>query len=76
MERLASGRLGRVRLELADRLNGVDQVEFAGKVIAPGTEIHTDGAIVLTRLTDHGFTHHATPGYLASDLDAVIRGRT
>jgi hypothetical protein len=29
---------------------------------------------VLTRLTDHGFTHHATPGYLAGDLDAVMPG--
>ena len=24
--------------------------------------------------SDHGFTHHATPGYLASDLDAVMPG--
>ena len=56
VERLPSGRLGRVRPQLADRPNGVDQVEFAREVIAPGTEIHTDGAIVLTRLTDHGFT--------------------
>jgi hypothetical protein len=44
------------------------------EVIAPGTEIHTDGALVLTRLSDHGFTHHPTPGYLASDLDAVVPG--
>jgi hypothetical protein len=41
VERLPSGRLGRVRLDLADRPNGVDQVKFARKVIAPGTEIHT-----------------------------------
>ena len=54
--------------------SGVDQVEFAREVIAPGTEIHTDGALVFTRLTDHGFTHHPTPGYLASDLDAVMPG--
>ena len=74
VERLASGRLGRVRLDLADRPNGVDQVDFAREVIAPGTEIRTDGGIVLTRLTDHGFTHHATPGYLAGDLDAVMPG--
>ena len=50
------------------------QVEFAREVIAPGTEIHIDGALVLTQLSDHGFTHHPTPGYLASDLDAVMPG--
>ena len=53
--------------------NGLDQVEFARDVIAPGTEIHTDGAWVLTRLSDHGFTHRRT-GYLATDLDAVVPG--
>ena len=62
VERLASGRLGRARLQLADMPSGVDQVEFARDVIAPGTEIHTDGALVFTRLADHGFTHHAHPG--------------
>jgi hypothetical protein len=74
VERLPSGRLGRVRLYLAEMANSLDQVEFARKVIAPGTEIHTDGALVLTRLTDHGFTHHPTAGYLAGDLDAVMPG--
>jgi hypothetical protein len=56
--------------------NGLDQLEFARDVNAPGTEIHTDGASVLTRLTDHGFTHHRTPGYLATDLDASCPDRT
>jgi ISXO2-like transposase domain/Transposase zinc-ribbon domain len=74
VERLPSGRLGRVRLDLANRAGGLDQVEFAREVISPGTEIHTDGALVFTGLTDHGFTHHPTPGYLASDLDAVMPG--
>jgi hypothetical protein len=74
VERLPSGRLGRARLDLAEVPNSVDQVEFACDVIAPGTEIHTDGAWVLTRLSDHGFTHHRTPGYLVSDLEAVMPG--
>ena len=74
VERLPSGRLGRARLDLAEVPNGLDQVEFARDVIAPGTEIHTDGAWVLTRLSDHGFTHRRTPGYLATDLDAVVPG--
>jgi len=30
-----------VRLDLADMPNGLDQVEFARQVFAPGTEIHT-----------------------------------
>ena len=55
-------------------LNGRDQVEFARQVIAPGTQIHTDGALMFNRLSDHGFTHHPTPGYLASDPDAVMPG--
>ena len=58
-------RAGRARLDLAEVPNGLDQVEFARDVIAPGTEIHTDGAWVLTRLGDHGFTspHPGLPGH-------------
>ena len=74
VKRLPNGRLGRARLDLAEVPNGVDQVEFACDVIAPGTEIHTDGAWLLTRLSDNGFTHHRTPSYLATDLDAVMPG--
>ena len=62
VERLASGRLGRARLNLANRLNGVDQVEFARKVIAPGTEILTDGALMFTRLHRPRFHSSAHPG--------------
>jgi hypothetical protein len=35
VERLASGRLGRARLQLADMPGDLDQVEFAREVIAP-----------------------------------------
>jgi transposase-like protein len=74
VERLPTGRLGRVRLEVAPKASGMDQIEFARRVIEPGTEIHTDGLRTLRRLTDHGFAHHATPGYLADDLDTVMPG--
>ena len=74
VERLESGRLGRVRLDLAGLPGSTDQIEFACRVIAPGSEVHTDGARVFTRLVDHGFGHHPTPGYLAVDLDAVMAG--
>jgi hypothetical protein len=74
VERLDAGRLGRVRLEVAERRGGTDMIDFACEVVAPGATIHTDGAHVFTRLLDHGYAHHATPGYLAEDLDAVMPG--
>src|SRR4029453_15668980 len=74
VERLPSGRLGRARLQLADMPSGLDQVLFAREVIAPGTEIHTDRALVLTRPSAPGFPHQPPPGSLTSDLDAVVPG--
>lgn len=74
VERGAAGRLGRVRLELADKPGGLDMIDFACEVIAPGATIHTDGARMFTRLTDKGYIHHATPGYAAVDRDAVMPG--
>jgi hypothetical protein len=74
VERDERGRLGRVRLELADRPGGRDMVEFAAEVIAPGSAICTDGAAVFTRLSDRGYIHQATPGNRAMDLDAVMPG--
>jgi predicted RNA-binding Zn-ribbon protein involved in translation (DUF1610 family)/transposase-like protein len=74
VERLETGRLGRVRLDVAGLPGSTDQIEFACDVIQPGSQIHTDGARLFTRLTDHGFLHHPTPGYLAVDLDAVMPG--
>jgi len=74
VERDERGRLGRVRLELADRPGGRDMVEFAATVIAPGALVRTDGAAVFTRLVDKGYLHEATPGNTAVDLDAVMPG--
>jgi hypothetical protein len=74
VERDERGRLGRVRLELADRPGGRDMVEFATAVIAPGALVRTDGASVFTRLLDKGYLHEATPGNPAVDLDAVMPG--
>jgi len=68
------GRLGRVRLELADRPGGLDMIDFACDVIAPGATIHTDGARVFARLTDKGYTHHRAPGSTAADPDTVMPG--
>jgi transposase-like protein len=74
VERDDSGRLGRVRLELADVPGGLDMIDFAGEVITPGASIHTDGARMFARLTDKGYDHHATAGYKADDLDTVMPG--
>lgn len=74
VERDGHGRLGRVRLELADKVGGLDMVEFAREVVTPGATIHTDGARMFTRLADEGYVHVPTPGNTAEDLDAVMPG--
>ncbi|MGI8521717.1 MAG: IS1595 family transposase [Nocardioides sp.] len=78
VERTARGRLGRVRLELAEKPGGLDMLDFATEVIAPGATIHTDGARMFLRLTELGYTHHATPstkrGIKVEDPDAVMPG--
>lgn len=78
VERTARGRLGRVRLEVADKVGGLDMIEFATEVIAPGATIHTDGARMFARLTDLGYTHQTTPGtkggHKVEDPDTVMPG--
>lgn len=74
VERDERGRLGRVRLELAEKLGGRDMVDFACQVVAPGAVICTDGAKVFTRLAAHGYEHRATAGNTAPDLDTVMPG--
>jgi len=74
VERDDRGRLGRVRLELADGPGGLDMIDFACEVITPGAGVHTDGARMFARLTDKGYDHHATAGYKADDLDTVMPG--
>lgn len=78
VERTAGGRLGRVRLEAAEKVGGRDMIDFATEVIAPGTTIRTDGARMFRRLPDLGYAHEATPsqehGELVADIDAVMPG--
>jgi len=74
VERSDNGRLGRVRLKVADRPGGLDMIEFASEAITPGSTIHTDGARVFKRLVAKGYDHQPTPGYKAVDLDAVMAG--
>jgi hypothetical protein len=78
VERTARGQLGRVRLEPAEKKGGLDMIDFATEVIAPGSEIHTDGAFMFTRLPGLGYGHHATPstkgGHKVENIDAVMPG--
>ena len=74
VERDERGHLGRVRFELADKPGGLDMIDFACEVVAPGATICTDGARMFTRLADKGYVHRPTPGNTAEDLDAVMPG--
>jgi hypothetical protein len=78
VERIPSGRLGRVRLEVANKAGGLDILDFATEVVAPGALICTDGAPMFKRLTGLGYTHEATPGTkngsVVEDRDAVVPG--
>jgi ISXO2-like transposase domain/Transposase zinc-ribbon domain len=67
-------RLGRVRLAVADRPGSLALVDWAAAVIEPGSTIKTDGAPVLRRLADRGFTHQATAAYSAADQSSVLPG--
>ena len=60
VERNDARRLGRVRLAVADRPGSLDLVDCAAAVVEPGSTIRTDGAPVLRRLADRGYTHEAT----------------
>jgi len=67
-------RLGRVRMAVAERPGSLELVEFAASVIEPGSTIRTDGARMLKRLADMGYTHQATAGYSATDKASVLPG--
>jgi hypothetical protein len=78
VERTPGGRLGRVRLDAAEKSNSLDIIEFATEVITPGTMIHTDGARMFRRLPGLGYGHEASPsqiaGNLVENIDAVMPG--
>ncbi|MWB98740.1 IS1595 family transposase [Agromyces sp. MMS17-SY077] len=58
VEKPGPGRkLGRIRLGLADRPNTLGLVAFATNSVVPGSSIHTDGARMMRRLSELGYTH-------------------
>ncbi len=75
VERLPSGRLGRVRFAVGgQRPSSRKLVDFACQTITPGSTIHTDGAYTLRRLTELGYTHTFTTSYDAAEPEAVLPG--
>lgn len=74
VERVGPRRLGRVRFQVATAPNTLELVEFATTTITPGSTVRTDGARMLRRLADLGYTHEYVDGYRAPDPGAVLPG--
>jgi transposase-like protein len=75
VEKPGPGRtIGRIRLGLADRPNTLGLVAFAQNNVEPGSTIHTDGARMMRRLADLGYTHAYATGYNAADPETLLPG--
>jgi transposase-like protein len=74
VERDERERIGRIRLEVADRPNSAEMVEFTAEIAEPGTLIRTDGASVWLRLTLLGYEHEPVAGIHADDPDQITPG--
>ena len=75
VEKTGNGRkLGRIRLEVTDRPGTLELVKFAERMVLPGSTIRTDGAQMLRRLGDKGYTHEYTNAYSAPDKADVLPG--
>lgn len=75
VEKVHGGRkLGRIRLEVTDRPGTLELVDFAQRVVLPGSTIRTDGARMMRKLGDLGYTHEYVTGYNAPDPTEVLPG--
>jgi transposase-like protein len=74
VERGEGRRLGRVRMEVADRPGTLGLVDFACRTVEPGSTIHTDGARMLRKLGTLGYTHEYVVGMRAADPESVLPG--
>ena len=74
VERGEGQRLGRVRMQVADRPKSSALLDFARATIAEGSTIHTDGTLMFRKLPAHGYRHEHIAGYKAEDLDTVMPG--
>lgn len=67
-------KVGRIRAEVASRPGSLEIIDFAQQVIAPGSEVHTDGARMFARLPALGYTHEAKVGMRTADKESVLPG--
>jgi transposase-like protein len=75
VEKTGTGRkLGRIRLEVTDRPGTLELVDFAERMVVPGSTIRTDGAQMLRKLGTMGYTHEYTNTYSAPDKAEVLPG--
>lgn len=75
VEKPGPGRkLGRIRLEITDRPGSLELVDFAQRMVVPGSTIRTDGARMMRRLGDLGYTHEYATGYNAVDPSEILPG--
>ena len=74
VERDEENRIGRIRLENADRPGSAEMIEFTTEIAEPGSIIRTDGANLWRRLPELGYTHEPTAGITAEDPDSVTPG--
>lgn len=74
VERDSRNRLGRVRFDLPERANSNEQIEFAQRVIEPGSLIRTDGLYLFRKLATLGYGHEFVRGYAAEDITEVLPG--
>ena len=75
VEKTGKGRkLGRIRLEVTQRPGTLELREFAERMVVPGSTIRTDGARMLRKLGELGYTHEYTNGYDAPDKAEVLPG--
>lgn len=74
VERVGPKRLGRVRFRVASAPGSLGLLDFATDTITTGSTVRTDGARVLRRLADLGYTHIGVNGYQADDPATVLPG--
>lgn len=74
VERVSPKRLGRVRFRVAPAPGTLGLIDFATETIAAGSTVRTDGARVLRRLPDLGYTHVGVNSYQADDPSTVLPG--
>lgn len=74
VERLGPRKLGRVRFAVATRPGSLELVEFGCRTIEPGSVVRTDGARMLRRLADRGYTHEYVNVYASADKSKELPG--